>query len=239
VNTGAIDDLEELARIARREKMWLHVDGAIGAAIGVSHQLRDRLRGIEHADSIAFDFHKWFYVPYDVGCLLVRDEQHLRNAFSPPASYLAPLDRGVTGGGVAYGGLGVDLSRRFRALKVWMSFKEHGADRYAEQIEQNVAQATYLAGLVANAPELELAAPVPLNIVCFRYIVEGASGERQDTVNREILMHLQERGIAVPSPTVLDGRFTLRVAITNHRSTRSDFDVLVAAVLAIGRELAA
>ena len=237
VNTGAIDDLEALAHITRREKMWLHVDGAIGAAIGVSRRLRDRLRGIEHADSIAFDFHKWFYIPYDVGCVLVRDEQHLRNSFSPPANYLAPLERGVTGGGVAYGGMGIDLSRRFRALKVWMSFKEHGADRYAEQIEQNVAQASYLAALVEKAPELELAAPVTLNIVCFRYVGDAASGERQDAVNREILMRLQERGIAVPSPTVLEGRFTLRVAITNHRSKRADFDALVAAVLAIGREL--
>jgi glutamate/tyrosine decarboxylase-like PLP-dependent enzyme len=237
VNTGAIDDLDALATIARREKMWLHVDGAFGAALGVSSKLRDRLRGIERADSIAFDFHKWFYVPYDVGCVLVRDEQHLRNSFSPPASYLARLDRGIAGGGVAYGGLGADLSRRFRALKVWMSFKEHGADRYGEQIEQNVAQAEYLAGLVEREPELELAAPVPLNIVCFRYVGERASGQDQDAVNLEILMRLQERGIAAPSSTVLDGRFAIRVAITNHRSTRPDFDALVAAVLAIGHEL--
>jgi glutamate/tyrosine decarboxylase-like PLP-dependent enzyme len=237
VNTGAIDDLEELARIARREKMWLHVDGAFGAALGVSSRLRDRLRGIEHADSIAFDFHKWFYVPYDVGCVLVRDEQHLRHSFSPPASYLARLDRGIVGGGVAYGGLGADLSRRFRALKVWMSLKEHGADRYGEQIEQNVAQAAYLAELIEREPELELAAPVPLNIVCFRYVGGRAVGVDEDATNLEILLRLQESGIAVPSSTVLDGKFSLRVAITNHRSTRADFDALVAAVLSIGREL--
>jgi aromatic-L-amino-acid decarboxylase len=237
VNTGAIDDLEALAAIARREKLWLHVDGAFGASLIVSSQLRHLLRGIELADSIAFDFHKWFYVPYDVGCTLVRDERHLRDSFSPPAAYLAKLDRGVVGGGVSYGGLGADLSRRFRALKVWMSFKEHGADRYGEQIEQNVAQAKYLAGLIERAPELELAAPVPLNIVCFRYVGGQRSAEDGDTVTREILMCLQERGIAVPSSTVLDGRFAIRVAICNHRSTRADFDALVAAVLAIGAEL--
>ena len=237
VNTGAIDDLTALARIARREGLWLHVDGAFGASLAVSSKLRHLLRGIEHADSIAFDFHKWFYVPYDVGCVLVRDEAHLRDSFAPPASYLAKLDRGVAGGGVSYGSLGADLSRRFRALKVWMSFKEHGADRYGEQIEQNVAQARYLAELIERETELELAAPVPLNVVCFRYVGARNAGVDGDAINREVLMRIQERGIAVPSSTILDGRFALRVAITNHRSIRSDFDKLVEAALMIGREV--
>jgi glutamate/tyrosine decarboxylase-like PLP-dependent enzyme len=239
VNTGAIDDLEALGRIARREGLWLHVDGAFGASLAVSSRLRHLLRGIELADSIAFDFHKWFYVPYDVGCVLVRDEAHLRDSFAPPANYLARLDRGVSGGGVSYGSLGADLSRRFRALKVWMSFKEHGAERYGEQIEQNVTQARYLADLIGREPELELAAPVPLNVVCFRYIGARKSNADGNAVNREILMRIQERGIAVPSSTILDGRFALRVAITNHRSTRADFDALVQATVAIGREVSA
>ena len=239
VNTGAIDDLNALARIAQRERMWFHVDGAFGASLVVSTRLRHLLAGIEQADSIAFDFHKWFYVPYDVGCVLVRDEVRLRDSFAQPASYLASLDRGVVGGGVSYGSLGADLSRRFRALKVWMSFKEHGADRYGEQIEQNVAQAEYLAARVAREPELELAASVPLNIVCFRYTGARAAGLDDNTVNREVLMRVQERGIAVPSSTVLDGRFVIRVAITNHRSTRADFDTLVDAVLEIGRAIRA
>ena len=238
VNTGAVDDLEALARIARREGLWLHVDGAFGASLIVSPRFKHLLRGIEHADSIAFDFHKWFYVPYDVGCVVVRDESRLRASFSPPASYLAKLDRGIAGGGVSYGGLGADLSRRFRALKVWMSLKEHGADRYGEQIEQNIDQARYLAALIEREPELELAAPVPLNVVCFRYVGRnGAAVADSDATNREILMRLQERGIAAPSSTVLEGRFAIRAAITNHRSTRADFDALVSAVVSIGREL--
>ena len=237
VNTGAIDDLEALARIARREGVWLHVDGAFGASLIVSPRFRHLLRGIEHADSVAFDFHKWFYVPYDVGCVVVRDEARLRASFSPPASYLAPLERGIAGGGVTYGGLGADLSRRFRALKVWMSFKEHGADRYGMQIEQNIDQARYLASLIEREPQLELAAPVPLNVVCFRFVPPPGTGLDADAVNREILMQVQERGIAAPSSTVLNGRFALRVAITNHRSTRADFDALVEAVLAIGRSI--
>jgi len=239
VNTGAIDDLDALARIARREGLWFHVDGAFGASLIVSSRFRHLLNGIEHADSIAFDFHKWFYVPYDVGCVLVRDQATLQASFSPPASYLAKLDRGIVGGGVSYGGLGADLSRRFRALKVWMSLKEHGADRYGEQIDQNVVQAQYLAGLIEREPELELAAPVPLNVVCFRFAPTGVDGEAKDALNREILMRLQERGIAAPSSTVLGGRFAIRAAITNHRSTRADFDVLVGAVLDIGHEVVA
>ena len=238
VNTGAVDDLEVLATIARRERLWLHVDGAFGASLIVSAKYKHLLRGIEHADSIAFDFHKWFYVPYDVGCVVVRDEARLRASFSPPATYLAKLDRGIAGGGVAYGGLGADLSRRFRALKVWMSFKEHGADRYGEQIEQNIDQARYLASLIDREAELELAAPVPLNVVCFRFVPSASSSVDGDAVNREILMRLQEQGIAAPSSTVLDGRFAIRAAITNHRSTRADFDMLVRAVLEIGREVA-
>ena len=237
VNTGAVDDLEVLAAIARREKLWFHVDGAFGASLIVSRRFKHLLRGIEHADSIAFDFHKWFYVPYDVGCVVVRDESRLRASFSPPASYLAKLDRGIAGGGVSYGGLGADLSRRFRALKVWMSLKEHGADRYGEQIEQNVDQARYLASLVEQHPELELAAPVPLNVVCFRYKPTDGSRTDGDAINREILMRIQEAGIAAPSSTVLDGRFAIRAAITNHRSTRPDFDALVEAVVEIGRQL--
>jgi glutamate/tyrosine decarboxylase-like PLP-dependent enzyme len=237
VNTGAIDDLQALADIAEREKLWLHVDGAFGASLIVSHKLRHLLRGIERADSIAFDFHKWFYVPYDVGCVVVRDQEQLRASFSPPASYLASLDRGIVGGGVAYGGLGADLSRRFRALKVWMSFKEHGADKYGELIEQNVDQAQYLARLVEKAPELELVAPVPLNVVCFRYAPTGSSEAQRNEWNREILMRIQERGIAAPSSTVLGGRFAIRAAIVNHRSTRRDFEVLVDAVVEIGEEV--
>jgi glutamate/tyrosine decarboxylase-like PLP-dependent enzyme len=117
-----------------------------------------------------------------------------------------------------------------------MSLKEHGADRYGEQIDQNVAQAGYLARLIGVQPELDLAAPVPLNIVCFRYVGDRAADVDWDWVNREVLMRIQERGIAAPSSTVLDGRFAIRVAITNHRSTRRDFDMLVDAVLGIGRD---
>ncbi len=241
VNTGAIDDLPALADLGERENLWLHVDGAFGALAAISETLRPLVVGMERADSIAFDLHKWLYMPYDIGCVLVRDRAVHQRSFGARASYLAPLPRGAAAGPHDYSSLGPELSREFRALKVWMLLKEHGVDKYARLIEQNVAQAKYLAGLVHRHPELELMAPVPLNIVCLRYLGTAPSPDPigLDALNRELLMRIQERGIAVPSSTSLNGRFAIRVAISNHRSVRNDFDILVDAVLEVGRELSA
>jgi aromatic-L-amino-acid/L-tryptophan decarboxylase len=167
--------------------------------------------------------------------VLVRDVAAHRHPFAAGASYLAPMERGLAAGGTPFSELGMDLSRGFRALKVWMSFKEHGIERYGELVEQNMAQAQYLAGLVDAHPELERAAPVPTNIVNFRYVVPAATEQTLNELNREIVMRLHESGIAVPSFTVLQGRFVIRVAITNHRTRREDFDVLVDAVVRLGR----
>jgi glutamate/tyrosine decarboxylase-like PLP-dependent enzyme len=241
VNTGAVDDLASLAELCRRERLWFHVDGAFGALAALSERLRPLVRGMESADSIAFDLHKWMYMPYDVGCVLVRDPEAHRRPFATGASYLARLPRGAAPNDHDPGSLGPELSREFRGLKVWLLLKEHGIAKFARLIEQNVAQAKYLAGLVHRHAELELLAPVPLNIVCLRYRGQGAGsrgqGDELDALNREILMRLQERGIAVPSATVLDGKFAIRVAITNHRSVTSDFDLLVEKVVEIGREV--
>jgi glutamate/tyrosine decarboxylase-like PLP-dependent enzyme len=241
INTGAIDDLPALADLCEREDLWLHIDGAFGALAAISKTLRPLLRGMERADSLAFDLHKWLYMPYDVGCVLIRDPLVHRRSFGARATYLAPLERGAAAGPYDFSALGPELSREFRALKVWMLIKEHGVDKYARLIEQNVAQAKYLAGEVHRHDELELMAPVQLNIVCLRYL--GTAGRPDatglDKLNRELLMRIQERGIAVPSSTALNGRFAIRVAISNHRSVRGDFDVLVKAVVEIGRELSA
>ena len=240
VNTGATDDLVALADCCAREGLWFHVDGAFGALAALSESLGSLVRGMERADSIAFDLHKWLYMPYNVGCTLVRDSAKHRQAFSPgAASYLTALERGAAAGPHNYSHLGPELSREFRALSVWMSLKEHGTDRYARQIEQNVAQARALGAMVEAEGELELLAPVALNVVCFRYRVPGPGQEAANAVNREILMRVQERGIAVPSSTVLRGAFAIRVANTNHRSRREDFAALVAAVLEEGRALTA
>jgi len=240
VNTAAIDPLEALADLCARERLWFHVDGAFGALAALSEALRPLLAGMTRADSIAFDLHKWMYMPYDVGCVLVRDpEAHRRPFATTHASYLARLERGAAPNDHDPGSLGPELSREFRGLKVWMLLKEHGVAKYARLIEQNVAQAKYLGGLAHRHPELELLAPVPLNIVCLRYRRPGLEETRLTELNREVLMRLQERGIAVPSATLLNGRFAIRVAITNHRTVLADLELLADSIVAIGQEVAA
>jgi glutamate/tyrosine decarboxylase-like PLP-dependent enzyme len=239
-NTGAIDDLHGLADICASEKMWFHVDGAFGAWAAIAPKARHLVAGLERADSVAFDLHKWMYLPYPIGCLLVKSsEDHLR-AFSLSPTYLAhgEGERGLTGIDVPWlSDLGFELSRGFHALKAWMTIKEHGTDKYGRLIQQNIDQAHFLARLVAATPQLELALPVSLNVVCFRYVRPAVDEAQLDVLNKRIEVELQERGIAVPSIVSIRARKYLHVAITNHRSRRDDFDLLVGAVVRIGDEL--
>ncbi|HXE58430.1 MAG TPA: pyridoxal-dependent decarboxylase [Gemmatimonadales bacterium] len=237
VNTGATDDLRALAALCRAEGLWFHVDGAFGAWARLAPALRPLVAGLEEADSVAFDLHKWMYLPYEIGCVLVRDRRTHEATFTLTPSYLAPAARGIAPTPPEFAALGIQLSRGFRALKAWMALKVHGARTFARLIEQNVRQARYLASRVEADPELELVAPAPLNVVCFRYAPAGADPAGLDRLNEEILLALQERGIAVPSSTVLAGKLALRVAITNHRSRREDFDLLLESVKRIGQEL--
>jgi glutamate/tyrosine decarboxylase-like PLP-dependent enzyme len=239
-NTGAIDDLNTLADICQREKIWFHVDGAFGALVALSDQYKSLVAGMERADSLAFDLHKWMYMPFEVACVLIREFKDHVDTFSASPDYLAHLPRGLAGGQHAwFGDLGLQLTRGFRALKVWMTLKAYGLDHFRRQIEQDIEHAKYLAGLVSNHPDLELLDHVPLNIVCFRYIVPGMNITDLNELNQEILMRLHERGLAVPSYTRLNGKFALRVSITNHRSTRRDFEFLVAKVVEIAEEVVA
>jgi len=235
VATGAIDDLSTLADICREQGMWFHVDGAFGAMAALSETLKAQVKGMERADSIAFDLHKWLSVNYDGGCALIRDPEAHHRSFSVPASYLSNLDGGTASGPRNFGELGLDLSRGFRALKAWMSIKNYGFAKYARMIEKNVAQARYLGSLVEASSDLEIVAPVLLNVVCFRYKKAGLSAEQLDELNEKILVELQAQGVAVPSGVCVRGRFALRVANVNHRSVRADFDLLVDNVLRIGR----
>lgn len=238
VGTGAIDDLAGLSRVCAAEKLWLHVDGAFGAFAALVPEHRHRLAGMERADSLAFDLHKWMYVPFEAGCTLVRDAEAHRRAFALRPDYLTHAERGLAAGSLWFSDYGVQLSRGFRALKVWMSLKEHGVDKYGRLVLQNIEQARYLAELVREAPDLELLAPVPLNIVVFRYVSPGLTDEALDALNQELLIQLHEQGIAVPSNLTIGGRYALRVAIVNHRSRRDDFDLLVRESRRIGAELA-
>lgn len=227
VDIGAIDDLKALADLCREEGIWFHVDGAFGALAILSPELAALLEGIEFADSIALDFHKWGQVPYDAGFLLVRDGGRHRQAFAQPAAYLSREARGLAAGAVWPCDLGPDLSRGFRALKTWFTLKTFGTDRLGAVIARSCALARYLETRVLAEPRLELLAPVNLNIVCFRY-------RASDAVNREIVADVQESGIAAPSSTVLDGKFAIRAAIVNHRTAETDIDALVSAVLEFG-----
>jgi len=199
--------------------------------------LRPMLRGMERADSLAFDLHKWMQMPYDVGCVLVRDEAQHRETFSEAAGYLSRMPRGLCSGEHWFSDYGPELSRGFRALKVWMCLKQHGLRKYGELFEQSIEQAGYLAGLVESTRELELMARGELNIVCFRYRGRVPDEQALNVLNRELLMRLQEQGVAAPSVAVLGGRFAIRVSICNHRSRREDFDLFVREVLRLGREI--
>jgi glutamate/tyrosine decarboxylase-like PLP-dependent enzyme len=240
INTGAIDDLDALADICQQEELWLHVDGAFGAWAALTLGARNQVAGMERADSLAFDLHKWMNMPYEIACVLVRREEDHRNAFSLALAYETPGEgeRGIAGGDLpALRNYGFQHSRGFRALKAWMSLKEHGSRKYGRLIQQNIDQARYLAELIEKTPELELVAPVTLNVVCFRYIRSGLDDAALDALNKEILVELQEQGTAAPSGTTIRGKYVLRVAHVNHRSRREDFDILVREVIRIGKEL--
>ena len=237
VNTAAIDPLNEIADLAEQEGLWVHADAAFGGFAKLSADSAHLVDGLERADSLAFDLHKWLYVQYDCGCVLIKSDDTHRNTFSVIPSYLRKFDRGLASGPVNLSEYGVQLSRSFKALRAWTALKTEGTDRYGEQIEQNIQQAKYLTQLVKNRAELELMAPTAMNIVNFRFVDKTLSDKEQDDLNAEILMRLQERGIAAPSSTVLNARFSIRVAICNHRSKRADFDALVDAVVAIGEEI--
>ena len=205
--------------------MWFHVDGAYGALGMLATDIAPRLAGIERADSIAFDFHKWGQVPYDAGFVLVRDGTLHQRTFASPAAYLRRETRGMAGGSPWPCDFGPDLSRGFRALKTWFTIKAYGADKLGAMISKTCALAQYLKQRIENEPAFELMAPVALNIVCFRYRSEHA-----DEVNRDIVADLQESGIAAPSTTTINGCLAIRAAIVNHRTNRSDIDALLQAV---------
>ncbi len=239
-NTGGIDDLDALANLCQQENLWFHVDGAFGAWAAMAPKSRNKVYGIERADSLALDLHKWMFMPYEIGCALVRHESQHREAFSLMPEYLAHGEggRGLSGGDLPwFSDYSFQLSRGFRALKAWMSLKEHGSNKYARLIQQNIDQAFYLGELVEASPELELSAPITLNVVCFRYAAPEIKMEALNEVNKQIIIELQEQGVAVLSGTVIEGKYVLRVANSNHRSRREDFDFLVREVIRIGKEL--
>ncbi|MBC8731595.1 pyridoxal phosphate-dependent decarboxylase family protein [Paraburkholderia sp. UCT2] len=236
VNTGAIDDLMALADLAAEENVWLHVDGCIGALIAIAPDNSYRVAGIARADSIALDPHKWLHAPFEVGCALVRDAAAHRGAFAVTPEYLQPTARGIASAPWLYE-YGLQTSRGFRALKVWMALKEHGVEKFGRLIDQNIAQARYLSELIDSERHLELVVPTSINIVCFRYRPEEMEEAALKALNIEIMLQLQEAGIAALSDTTVHGVHCLRVAICNHRTRKDDLDLLVKEIVRHGQRI--
>ncbi|HZT14239.1 MAG TPA: pyridoxal-dependent decarboxylase [Candidatus Baltobacteraceae bacterium] len=236
VDAGAIDDLAAVAGIASAFDLWFHVDGAFGAAACLSPRLQPKFEGIERADSIAFDFHKWLHVPYDAGCVLIRDSEIERATFAGGGPYFTRMPRGTGAGEPWFADYGPDLSRGFRALKIWFTIKEHGASGLARAIERNCDQARTLYDRLTADPDFEPLLEPELQIVCFRPRGGGLEPAQIDRLIDESVMSLQESGVAVISTTTIGGRRAMRLCITNHRTEDADLEEALGALRSIVRD---
>ncbi|HEX3548800.1 MAG TPA: aminotransferase class V-fold PLP-dependent enzyme [Candidatus Elarobacter sp.] len=230
VDTGAFDDLNALADIAREHGAWLHVDGAFGALAIASPRHAHLVDGIARADSLAFDAHKWLQVPYAAGALLVRDEPALRAAFASSPSYLARAAHGTAAGAPWYADYGIELSREFRALKIWFTLRHYGIERLGASIARTCDLARQLGERITACGDLELLKPVTLNVVCFRAVRPGLDERALDSLNAATAVAVQDSGEAVPSTTRIGGVLAMRACIVNHRTREADIDAFVSAV---------
>lgn len=238
--TGAIDPLPEIADLCARHDLWMHVDAAYGGAAVLAPGLRPLLDGIERADSISFDPHKWLYTPQSSACLLVRDPAALLRSFSIDAAYVRE-DANLSGRGLNIGELGPQWSRAFLALKVWLSLAAHGTEAYGRRIAHDAELARYLDERVREHPDLEPMCPVTLSIACYRYTPAGAGLDDRalDALNERLMIAIRRDGRAFPSNAELRGRYCLRACLVNHRTEAEDVDALLEATVRLGAELAA
>jgi aromatic-L-amino-acid/L-tryptophan decarboxylase len=246
VETGAIDPLDDLADLCASEQMWLHVDAAYGGPAMLAPDLRPGFAGIERADSIAFDPHKWLYTPLSGGCVLVRDMAHLRESFDVADVAYVRQDKEYTLSGLDLGRHGPSFSRGFSALKVWVSLLAHGRDAYARRISHDAALARYLGQRVVEREDFELCAPIGLSITCFRFVPPdlGPRDERSDDreryldlLNERLMNEVQLDGRVFVSNAVLGGRFTLRSCVVNFRTEADDMDLVLDVAAEIGGKL--
>jgi aromatic-L-amino-acid/L-tryptophan decarboxylase len=231
VNTGAIDPLDAIADVCAGAGVWLHVDGSYGALAAQSPHVGGAMTGIGRADSMSLDPHKWLYAPLDVGCLLVKNAAALRRTFSEGAGYIDVVADGEMSE-FAYWDHGPELSRRFRALKIWFLLKIHGARAIQQAIDDNIAVATHLAGLIDASADFERVAPAPLSIVCFRF----RNGD--DAFNKRLMVEVQRDGDSYLSNATIDGRFALRACIVNFRTRLEDAETLLASVRRVAAGMA-
>src|SRR5947209_6182344 len=229
VNTGAVDPLAEIREIANRFQLWMHVDGSYGALAILAKSARELFAGIERADSVALDPHKWLYLPVDVGCVIYRDPEIVHAAFAHEAEYTRIIGQEADEA-FAFWDYGPELSRRFRALKVWMLLKGVGVDALSEAIENNLACARHLESMVRASDDFEMAAPVELSIFCFRHMpaqLRNESPKTIDAFNERLLVALQRDGSSYLSNATLGGRFALRGCVLNYRTTLRDMEILL------------
>ena len=235
-NTGVVDPLAELARVADEFELWFHVDGAYGAPGVLDERKRHLFDGLARADSVSLDPHKWLYVPVDAGCLLFRDAAVAKAAFSTEDADYIKTHGYADEEAFAFWDYGVELSRRFRALKVWLTLQYYGTRRIAEAVIEDMELAAYLGELVAEAKDFELLAPVELSICCFRYVPRaGMSDPELNELNERVMAAVQKGGRAYVSNATVNGRFALRACITNFRTTKADIEETIAAVRDAGR----
>jgi len=230
VNTGAIDPLDELADVCAEARLWLHVDGSYGALAAHSPHVAGAMSALGRADSLSLDPHKWLYAPLDVGCLLVRNAAALRRAFSEGAGYVDVVaDRDMSE--FAYWDHSPELSRRFRALKIWFLLKIHGTRAIQAAIDGNIAVAQHLAAAIDASDDFERVAPAPLSIVCFRY------RKGDDAFNKALMVEVQRDGESYVSNAIIGGRFALRACIVNFRTRPADADRLLASIRRVALRL--
>ncbi len=235
VNTGAIDPIPRIAEIAKRHSAWLLVDGAYGALAAIAEQ--GKFGGLDLADSISLDPHKWLYQPLDCGCVLYRSAEEAQKTFAHSGEYARALTNDPVEG-FAFFEESMELSRRFRALKLWMSLRYHGFAAFRESIRKDLRHAQRLASAVTAEPQLELLAPVELSAVCFRHRgTAGVEGKEINAFNTELLKRIVQRGHVYLSNASLHGKFCLRACIVNHRTKDVDIDAVVPEVMAAALEM--
>jgi aromatic-L-amino-acid decarboxylase len=256
VNTGAVDPLAEIADVAKEFGLWFHIDGAYGALAALDETKRPLFNGLAQADSVSLDPHKWLYVPIDSGCLLFRDEEPARAAFSFDSADYIKVHEQNADEAFAFWNYGPELSRRFRALKIWLTLRYYGVERIAAAISEDNALASYLGAQVTAAPDFELLAPPELSICCFRYVppalqasvgarANGPAGKVErselntelDELNTNIMNVVQRGGRAYLSSATIGGKFALRACITNFRTTRADIDETLEIIRAAAKTL--
>jgi glutamate/tyrosine decarboxylase-like PLP-dependent enzyme len=249
VNSGAVDPLKEIADVAREFGLWFHIDGAYGALASMDETKRRLFAGIDRADSISLDPHKWLYVPLDSGCLLFRDESKARAAFSHDDADYIKVHEENPDEAFAFWNYGPELSRRFRALKIWLTLRYYGTRRIAAAIAKDNALAAYMAQQIGQADDFELLAAPQLSICCFRYVPpslrtaatrdgEHSADSPLDELNNQIMLAVQRGGKAYVSSAIIRGAFALRACITNFRTTRADIDETIEIIRQAAREIA-